>query len=117
MTARSAHAATPSLETRRPELLLIGNFLSGAGGSRHVCEELAERLQSAGWNVRTASDKRSKIPRLLDMAGAVWRGRRREEVVHVDVFSGEAFLWAAAIVFLLRSLRTPHVLTLRGGSL
>jgi glycosyltransferase involved in cell wall biosynthesis len=98
-------------------LLLVGNFLSRAGGSRHVCEDLSERLARAGWNVRTASNKRPKLPRMLDMAGAVWAGRRRDEVVHVDVFSGEAFLWAAVVVGLLRSLRKRHVLTLRGGSL
>jgi len=102
---------------RRPAVLFIGNFLSNAGASRGVCEDLVERLRGAGWDVRAASDKHAKAPRMLEMAGAVWRGRRREDVVHVDVFSGEAFLWAAAIVGMLRSLGKPHVLTLRGGSL
>ncbi len=117
MSARAIPPGASASQARRPDVLLVGNFLSRAGASRHVSEELAERLQSAGWNVRTASHTRSKIPRVLDMASAVWGGRRREEVVHVDVFSGEAFLWATAIVFLLRAFRTPHVLTLRGGSL
>jgi glycosyltransferase involved in cell wall biosynthesis len=54
---------------------------------------------------------------MLEMARAVLEGRRRDDVVHVDVFSGEAFLWAAAVVFLLRSFRKPYLLTLRGGSL
>jgi glycosyltransferase involved in cell wall biosynthesis len=117
VSAPELRAATSPVPAGRPGLLLVGNFLSKAGGSRHVCEELAERLTRAGWNVRTASHKRPKLPRLLDMAGAVWRGRRSEEVVHVDVFSGEAFLWAAAVVGLLRSLGKRYLLTLRGGSL
>ena len=103
--------------TSNPELLFIGNFLSGAGASRGVCEDLAERLRAAGWSVRAASTKYPKIPRILDMARAVWQGRRRNEVVHVDVFSGEAFLWAAAIVLMLRTSGKPHLLTLHGGSL
>jgi L-malate glycosyltransferase len=110
-------AREPRPESRRPALLLVGNFLSSEGGSRHVCEELADRLRIAGWNVRTASHKRAKVSRLLDMVNAVWRGRRLDDVVHVDVFSGEGFLWAAAVVFLLRTTRKPYVLTLRGGSL
>ena len=44
---------------------------------------------------------------MLEMASAVWRGRSRDEVVHVDVFSGKAFLWAAAIVFMLRTWGSP----------
>jgi glycosyltransferase involved in cell wall biosynthesis len=117
MSARVIVPGTSPADARRPELLLLGNFLSRAGGSRHVCEELAERLTRAGWNVRTASHKRPKIPRLLDMAGAVWQGKRRREAVHVDVFSGEAFLWALTVVELLRWLGKRYVLTLRGGSL
>jgi L-malate glycosyltransferase len=101
----------------KPAVLFIGNFLSNSGASRGVCEDLVEHLRSAGWEVRAASAKHAKAPRMLEMAGAVWRGRRREDVVHVDVFSGEAFVWAAAVVGLLRSLRKPYVLTLRGGSL
>ena len=117
MSAIETPLRRPAAPSRRPELLIVGNFLSKAGGSRHVCEELAERLVRAGWNVRTASDRRPKVSRLLDMTAAVWRGRSREEVVHVDVFSGEAFLWVLAVVGLLRSLGKPYLLTLRGGSL
>ncbi len=100
-----------------PNLLFIGNFLSAAGASRGVCEDLVERLRQAGWSVRAASSKHAKAPRMLEMMRAVLQGRRRDDVVHVDVFSGEAFLWAAAVVFLLRSFRKPYLLTLRGGSL
>ena len=111
-------AAMPALSSDpKPDLLFIGNFLSAAGASRHLCEDLVERLSRRGWNIRAASTHHAKAPRMLDMAGAVWRGRRRDEVAHVDVFSGEGFLWAAVVVYLLRALGKPHVLTLRGGSL
>lgn len=108
---------TPAAASPKPELLFIGNFLSAAGASRGVCEDLVERLRGAGWSVEAASTKLPRMARLLDMAVAVWRGRRRVGIVHVDVFSGDAFLWAAVIVFMLRSLGKVHVLTLHGGSL
>jgi glycosyltransferase involved in cell wall biosynthesis len=117
MSARELKPGEAPLRARQPQVLLVGNFLSKAGGSRHVCEDLAERLTRAGWSVRTASYKRPKVARMLDMAGAVWAGRRRDEVVHVDVFSGEAFLWAAVVIGMLRSLKKRYVLTLRGGAL
>jgi glycosyltransferase involved in cell wall biosynthesis len=51
------------------------------------------------------------------MLVAVWQGRRRDNVVHVEVFSGGAFVWGAASAALARFLRKPVVLTLHGGSL
>lgn len=101
----------------KPTATLIGNFLSGPAGSRGISEELADRLRASGWDVRTASHQRRKLLRLIDMAGAVWRGSRRKGIVHVDVFSGSAFLWAAAVVWLARLLGKPYALTLRGGRL
>jgi L-malate glycosyltransferase len=67
--------------------------------------------------VRTASSRRPKLARLFSMLHAVWRGRRDDDVVHVEIFSGGAFIWGAASVALARFLRKPVVLTLHGGSL
>ncbi len=106
-----------SAATPKPALLFIGNFLSHSGASRGVCEELVGHLRGAGWSVGAASAKAAKLPRMLEMLGAVWRGRRYDDVVHVDVLSGHAFLWAAAVVGMLRSLGKPHILTLHGGAL
>ena len=108
---------TTSAASPKPALLFIGNFLSHSGASRFVCEDLVEHLRGAGWNVGAASTKPAKLPRMLDMMGAVWRGRRCDDVVHVDVFSGNSFIWAAAVVGMLRSFDKPHILTLHGGSL
>lgn len=98
-------------------VLLVGNFLSHAGGSRGVCEDLAVRLAEAGWQVSTASTRSARIPRLADMLATAWRRRHAYEVAHVDVFSGPAFIWAEAVAWLLRRLNKPYILTLRGGSL
>ena len=101
----------------RQELLLVGNFLSASGGSRGVSEELAGRLREEGWIVRTASSRRPKLMRMGEMLLAVLAGKAREEVVHVDIFSGSAFVWGAAAALLAKLRHRRVILTLRGGSL
>jgi glycosyltransferase involved in cell wall biosynthesis len=98
-------------------VLIIGNFLSATGGSRAVCEELAERLPALGWRVLTTSNRRARLFRLADMLLTAVRHRRQYAVAQVDVFSGPAFLWAEAAVNTLRRLDKPFVLTLHGGNL
>lgn len=104
-------------EASPPELLMVGNFLSGTRGTRGVCEELALRLSSAGWTIATTSSRPGRFARLLDMLGTVLRRRHDYRVAHVDVYSGAAFLWAELTCALLRRLRKPYVLTLHGGNL
>lgn len=103
--------------TNRKRLLIVGNFLSSSGLNKSVCEELAPRLEAAGWRVVTTSSCRGRVLRLLDMLATIWRTRNRYEVAQIDVFSGPSFLWAEATAWLLRRLKKPYVLTLHGGSL
>src|ERR1041384_1344601 len=98
-------------------ILIVVNFLSAAGGSRGVCEELAERLAATGWHVVAASRKRSKFLRLADMVLTTVKHRRDFGVAQVDVYSGPAFFWADAVCRTLKWLRKPYVLTLHGGNL
>lgn len=98
-------------------LLLVGNFLSAAGLNRGVCEDLAERLQAAGWNVITTSDTPARLPRLVDMVRTAWTRRHDYDAAHVEVYSGPAFLWAEAVCAVLRWARKPYILTLHGGNL
>ncbi len=96
---------------------MIGNFLSGSVGTRGVCEDLADRLTSAGWPVLFASSKPGKLRRLWDMLSTARAQRDRYDVAHVDVFSGPAFLWAELVCWVLQRSRKPYVLTLHGGNL
>jgi glycosyltransferase involved in cell wall biosynthesis len=82
-----------------------------------VCEDLADRLASRGWNVVTTSRKAGRAARLLDMVRTTWRDRQRYVVAQVDVYSGPAFLWAVAACWTLRRAGRPYVLTLHGGDL
>lgn len=98
-------------------VLLIGNFLSAAGGSRGVCEELALRLQKSGTHVITASGKPARLARLFDMLRTTICKRHDYVVAQIDVYSGPAFLWAEMVCAALRRLNKPYVLTLHGGNL
>lgn len=98
-------------------MLLIGNFLSSTGGKRSVCEDLAQELQSLGWNTTCASDRTRALPKLRHILQTIWSQRHAYSVAQVDVFSGRAFIWAIAACALLRALSRPYVLTLHGGNL
>jgi glycosyltransferase involved in cell wall biosynthesis len=98
-------------------ILIIGNFLSGSGGSRCVCEEMAARFSAMGWPVTTASEKRPKLQRLIDMLATVWLRRHDYSVAQIDLYSGPAFVWAEAVCASLRMLRKPYILTMHGGNL
>ncbi len=98
-------------------VLLIGNFLSRTKGTYSVCEDLADHLRDAGWDVLTVSKIPYRLPRFIDMLTTVWRKRDEYEVAQVDVYSGRAFLWAEAVSWMLRLLHKPYILTLHGGNL
>lgn len=116
--ARANESFWPVLKKEtKGAVAIIGNFLSTAGGTRDVCEDLAARLSEAGWSVITASHKKARLPRLWDMLATVYRRRHEFAVAQIDVFSGPAFIWAEAVCGLLRRLAKPCVLTLHGGSL
>jgi glycosyltransferase involved in cell wall biosynthesis len=98
-------------------VLLVGNFLTDSVGNYQACEDLARRLEKAGWLVITTSSKRNRLSRLIDMSITVIRKRKQYSVAHVDVFSGLAFLWAKTTCFILRLINKPYILTLHGGNL
>ena len=68
-TRRSSSAVQPEMKF---PVLLVGNFLSSTLGNRSVCEDLAPRLAAARWPVLTTSERRGRLPRLLDMVSMAW---------------------------------------------
>jgi glycosyltransferase involved in cell wall biosynthesis len=110
---------TPSdASTRvRRGVLIVGNQGSAIHGNRSVCEDLAENLSAAGWHVVSTSGRRSAFARLADMLTTTWRHREHYEIAQVDVFSGNAMIWAEAVCWVLRRTHKPYVLTLHGGNL
>ncbi len=98
-------------------VLIVGNFLSGHGNSRGVCEDLALRLRECGWTVLTTSSRRGRWARLADMLATAWLRRDDYDVAQVDVYSGPAFRWAEGVCQLFQRLGKPYILSLHGGAL
>jgi len=98
-------------------VLMIGNFLSASKSVRFVCEDLAEALAAAGWNVVAASARAGRAARLADMLATAWSRRAEYAAAQIDVYSGPSFLWAESAAALLRRIGKPHALTLHGGNL
>lgn len=98
-------------------VLLVGNFLSGAGKGVAYCEDLAIRLRTRGHLVLTTSHEPRRIMRLANMAATVISRRRDYALAHVDVYSGAAFTWAEVVTLILHRLGKPMVLSLHGGAL
>ena len=100
-------------------ILMIGNFMSEGGekSNQNYTVAKAKRFKALGWTVYTASDKENRLHKLADMLAAVWRERSNYAVAHVSLFSGPAFVWAAAVCLLLKLSRKPYVVTLHGGDL
>lgn len=98
-------------------ILLIGNHLSHSGQNTGIGEVLAQKLTERGWSVLLTSCQMNKVFRLLDMLTTIYQKRNTYAAAQIDVFSGQAFLWACLSGGVLQSLRKPFVLTLHGGNL
>lgn len=103
--------------TATPSVLFVGNFLSGLGGRRAICEDLIDRLRSREWRVASSSSRNAKLLRLADVVGTCFTRASSNSIAHVDVFSGQAFFLAEAACWALRQRNCPYILTLRGGNL
>ena len=103
--------------SKKPGILLVGNFLSSHVGTRSVCEDLSVHLSGAGWLVVETSHRLGRIPRLLDMLFTTLLRTREYNLAYVEVYSGPSFIWAEFVVGLLRCLHKPVVLVLHGGGL
>jgi len=99
------------------KIFLVGNLLSAHFGTTSISEELCYHLRSKGWQVITASNKPYRISRLLDIFLSAIRYRNVYTLANVEVYSGNAFMWAEWVSALLRYLDKPYILTLHGGNL
>ncbi len=98
-------------------ILHVGNFLSSSGRNRALVEDLADRLELAGWDIYRTSTFASRPIRLANIAATIWLRRHRFSVGHIAVFSGPAFFWAEVASWMMRTVGRPFVLSLHGGKL
>ena len=103
--------------TRLPRVFIAANFLSSAGGSRSVVEDLAEHMRAGGYRLVTASHHRGGLLRGAHMLATALLRRGSYDAAVVDLYSGRAFLIGEALSIVLKLLGRPFALVLRGGAL
>jgi len=97
-------------------ILFIGNFLTKHGLNPTSIEDLAIVL-SERYEVKTSSDKKSSLLRLLDMAKCVISNRMGCKLIIVDVFSTRALVFSCLVILLAKWFKIPYVPVLSGGNL
>ena len=97
-------------------VLYIGNKLRSYGFTPTGVETLGQNLSELT-NVITASDKKNKYFRLLDMIFVFIKNRKHINLVLIDTYSGSAFYYAFIISIMCRILDYKYVPILRGGDL
>lgn len=98
-------------------ILYIGNKLAVHGRTPGNIDTLGPLLEQEGYKVRYSSSKLNKPARIADMWQAIFRNRKKVDVVLIDVFSTSAFYFAWSCARLCRLLGVKYVPILRGGNL
>lgn len=101
----------------KKSILLITNLTSQMNRGMAVSETLNQLLSANGWKIYIASGKINKLTRLFDMLLTTWKYREKYNCAFIEVFSGQAFIWAELVCFLLHRLNKPIILGLWGGNL
>lgn len=65
----------------------------------------------------TASSKKNKVLRLVDMLVCVIQNRKRVDLVLIDTYSTQNFYYAVMVAGLCRVFKLPYIPILRGGDL
>ena len=95
--------------------LFIGSFLSSTRGTKGLAESLANFLAEEEIYLKLASKHENKILRILDIVFTIFF--HKGQIVHVDVFSGNAFNIAVIGSYVARLRKKKVILTLHGGKL
>ena len=104
-----------SAQNKSPILLFIGSFLSLQSGSLCVSEKLSGKLREYGLQVELISRKRNKLNRIIDIITSLLFSEAN--LVHIDVYSGQAFMITEIATFICKMLGKKMILTLHGGAL
>lgn len=98
-------------------LLYIGNNLNSPGSLPTGIQNLGEALRKEGYNIKTASDKKNRFLRLMDMLRLVIRHSKTTDFVLIDTYSTSNFWYAYFVGNLCRQLQLKYIPILHGGNL
>ncbi len=98
-------------------LLYIGNKLEGGNKTVTTIDTLSKNLKREGFRVKTASSKKNKFLRLLDMLRCIYKNRNNADFVLIDTYSTLNFYYAYMCSKLCRILNLKYIPILHGGDL
>lgn len=101
----------------RKNLLYIGNKLAVHGKPPTAIDSLSIKLEAEGYSVITASSKKNKLFRLLDMILKTIKNRNRVQMVLIDTYSTQNFYYAIIIAAICRYYKLAYIPILHGGNL
>lgn len=97
-------------------ILYIGNKLSKHGYTPTCVETLGKQL-GITYQIKTISDKKNKVLRLLDIIFSIIKERKKTEIILIDTYSTSNFYFALTSAFLSNILKIKYIPILHGGSL
>ncbi len=98
-------------------LLYIGNKLKGGNKTVTTIDTLSKNLKREGFRVKTASSKKNKFLRLLDMLRCIYKNRNNADFVLIDTYSTLNFYYTYMCSKLCRILNLKYIPILHGGDL
>lgn len=101
----------------RRNLLYIGNKLAIHGKPPAAIDSLSVKLQAEGYTVISASSKKNKLFRMLDMVFTTIKNRNRVSLVLIDTYSTQNYYYAVIVAMLCRLFKLPYIPILHGGNL
>ena len=101
----------------KAHLLYLGNQLAPRGGAPTSIDVLAPLLEQEGYVVVTASEKKNKGLRMIDMLSQLLRHSQKTDFVLIDTYSTANFWYAYAVAFLCQKLNLKYIPILHGGEL
>jgi glycosyltransferase involved in cell wall biosynthesis len=103
---------------KKPSLCFVGSMVGrNAGYITTQGEIMADLFAAEDYEVACVSSKLNRAARLAEIVAVLISGRRRFDLVVLDVFSGLSFIIADVVGLLCKLLKIPLIMVLHGGSL
>jgi len=99
------------------KILYLGNDLSKSSKYHSAYATLKHNLIKEDYQVFSASSKKNKVYRLLDMLWCIVKYRKRVDYVLIDTFSTNAFYFSVLCSLLARFFNLKYIPILHGGNL
>ncbi|MEZ4856610.1 MAG: glycosyltransferase family 4 protein [Gelidibacter sp.] len=101
----------------KKNVLYIGSHLQSVSSNPTYSSALGSMLEEEGYEVLMASSQIQKGKRLLDMLRTTFIRRSTIDVVLIDTYSTQNFIYAYLVSQLCRVLGLPYIPILHGGNL